>query len=155
MGAYMKQTTNRALKAYSQINIEAAINSANPVQLIVILYDGALTAIATAQGQIQQNNYELKGGLISRAIEIIEALKTVIDREKGGEIAENLIDLYEYINRQLMIANLKNDKNILDGVSKILLDLRGAWAEIAAPKNTQIPPSIEPQNRSAMSYGKA
>lgn len=147
--------SSKALKAYSQINIEAAINSANPVQLIVILYDGALTAIATAQGQIQQNNYEQKGGLISKAIEIVDALKTAIDREKGGEIASNLNDLYEYINRQLMIANLKNDKSILESVSKILLDLRGAWAEIAAPQNIQRPPSPEPQNRSAMSYGKA
>lgn len=151
----MNKITNKALKTYSQVNIEAAINSANPVQLIVILYDGALTAIATAQGQMQQQNYEMKGGLISRAIEIVDALRTAIDREKGGEIAENLNDLYEYINRQLIIANLKNDRNILDGVSKILLDLRGAWAEIAAPKNVTIPTSVEPQNRSAMSYGKA
>ena len=151
----MNLTTSKALQAYSQVSIESAINSANPVQLIVILYDGALNAIATAQGQMQQNNYELKGGLISKAIDIIDALRTAIDRENGGEIAENLNDLYEYINRQLITANLKNDKSILESVSRILLDLRGAWAGIAAPQNVPLPPSSEPQNRSAMSYGKA
>lgn len=147
---------NQALNAYAQVNVEAAINAASPVQLIVLLYDGAINSLASAKGFMSQSKFEEKGRLISKAIGIVEGLRTVLDQEKGGEIAKNLNDLYEYMKKQLLLGNLKNQTEQLDEVMKLLADLRSAWVAIATPKN--IAPAMaqeQPVTRSGTSYGKA
>lgn len=147
---------NQALNAYAQVNIEAAINTASPVQLIVMLYDGAINALASAKGFMSQSKFEEKGRLISKAIGIVEGLRTVLDQEKGGEVAKNLNDLYEYMKKQLLLGNLKNQTEQLDEVMKLLADLRSAWLAIAMPKNTAPAMAQEqPVTRSGTSYGKA
>lgn len=147
---------NQALNAYAQVNVEAAINTASPVQLIVLLYDGAINALASAKGFMGQSKFEEKGRLISKAIGIVEGLRTVLDQEKGGEIAKNLNDLYEYMKKQLLLGNLKNQTEQLDEVMKLLADLRSAWVVIATPKNVASAMAQEqPATRSGTSYGKA
>ena len=123
--------TSQALKAYAQIDIETSVNTATPLQLIIILYDGALSAISAAKGQMQQMKYAEKGRLISKAVGIIEGLRAVLDHERGGEISRNLNDLYEYMNRILTMANLKNEPDKLDEISGLLNELREAWAILA------------------------
>lgn len=148
--------SNQALNAYNKVNIEAAINAASPVQLIVMLYDGAINAIATAKGALSQSRIEEKGRRISQAIGIIECLRTVLDKEKGGEVAQNLNDLYDYMKRQLLLGNLKNQTENLDEVIKLLSDIRGAWVILATPKNTAAAMAQEkPATTSGTSYGKA
>lgn len=147
---------NQALNAYAQVNIEAAVNTASPVQLIVLLYDGAINALASAKGFMGQSKFEEKGRLISKAIGIVEGLRTVLDQEKGGEIAKNLNDLYEYMKKQMLLGNLKNQTEPLDEVIKLLVDLRSAWLAIAMPKNAAPAMAQEqPATRSGTSYGKA
>lgn len=126
----MTDATNRALSAYSNIDLETAVNSASPLQLILLLYDGAIGALATAKGQIQDMKFAEKGRLISKAIGIIEGLRVVLDIDKGGEIAKNLNDLYEYMKHRLTIANLKNDPEGPAEVIRLLNDLRTAWAKL-------------------------
>lgn len=147
---------NQALNAYAQVNVEAAVSTASPVQLIVLLYDGAINALASAKGFMSQSNFEEKGRLISKAIGIVEGLRTVLDQEKGGEIAKNLNDLYEYMKKQMLLGNLKNQTAPLDEVIKLLADLRSAWLIIATPKNAAPAMAQEqPVTRSGTSYGKA
>lgn len=126
----MTDATNRALSAYSNIDLETAVNSASPLQLILLLYDGAIGALATAKGQMQDMKFAEKGRLISKAIGIIEGLRVVLDIDKGGEIAKNLNDLYEYMKHRLTIANLKNDPEGPAEVIRLLNDLRTAWAKL-------------------------
>ncbi|OFZ71013.1 MAG: flagellar export chaperone FliS [Betaproteobacteria bacterium RBG_16_58_11] len=126
----MTDATNRALSAYSNIDLETAVNSASPLQLILLLYDGAIGALATAKGQMQDMKFAEKGRLISKAIGIIEGLRVVLDFDKGGEIAKNLNDLYEYMKHRLTIANLKNDPEGPAEVIRLLNDLRTAWAKL-------------------------
>lgn len=150
---------NQAINAYSQVNTEAAVNTASPVQLIVMLYDGAIGAIASAKGAMSQSRFEEKGKLISKAMEIIEGLRAVLDQERGGEIAKNLNDLYEYMKKQLLLGNLRNRPEQLDEVMKLLSDLRGAWVTIntqkAAPvAQSQTQTAPPPTSRPGMSYGK-
>lgn len=123
--------TSQALKAYAQIDIETSVTTATPLQLIVILYDGALSAISAAKGQMQQKKYAEKGRLISKAVGIIEGLRAVLDHERGGEISRNLNDLYEYMKRVLTMANLKNEPEKLDEITRLLNELREAWAILA------------------------
>lgn len=132
--------TLTALKTYANVGLESGVAAANPHKLILMLYQGALLAIATAKTQMQRKQTAEKGASISKAIKIIdEGLKSCLDIESGGEIGKNLRDLYDYMNQRLLIANLKNDPAILDEVSGLLGELKGAWESISptAPKPDQ------------------
>ena len=82
-----------------------------------------------------EGNISLKGSHISRAIDLISnGLKASLDMESGGELAERLAALYDYMAQRLLWANLKNETAPLDEVLNLLNELRGAWAEIAPSK---------------------
>ena len=99
-----------ALNTYKNVGLESGVAAANPHQLILMLYQGALLAIASAKNQILRKQISAKGSSITKAIKIIdEGLKACLDVKQGGEIGKNLYDLYDYMNQRLLIANLKND----------------------------------------------
>ena len=119
-------------QAYKQVNLETSVSQASPHQLIVLLFDGALNAIRLADLYIQKGNIAGKGKAISKAINIIDnGLKSCLDLDQGGEIAENLDQLYQYISQQLVFANLHNDTQILQTCFDLLNNITQAWREIA------------------------
>jgi flagellar protein FliS len=121
---------NRAAQAYSQIGMETGVAAANPHQLIVMLYDGALDAIAQARSHLAAGRVAQKGQALSRAIAIIdEGLRNCLD-PAGGEIAGHLGALYAYMCRRLLLAGATNDDAPLREVAGLLSELRGAWAAI-------------------------
>lgn len=127
----MNAIARNALSAYSQVDMEVNVAVASPCKLVLLLYDGALKAISQARFNMQDKKIAAKGEAISKAIAIIdEGLKLSLDVKAGGEIAENLSALYDYMCHRLLLANLKNDLGALDEVSKLLSELRGAWAAI-------------------------
>ncbi len=125
-------TVKNALNAYGQVDLDASIMTASPVQLIVLLYDGAVGAIAKAKGMLQQQQYSEKSNQISRAIGIIDGLAAVLDMEKGGEISANLSALYDYMRRRLLTANMHNDEAALDEVAALLLGINESWKALAS-----------------------
>lgn len=130
---------NKGIKAYNDVGVSTAVSTANPVQLIVLLYDGAMTAVAMAKGEIERQNIQEKSKLIIKALAIIEGLRTAIDHKNGGEIATNLNDLYLYMSLQLTNANLKNDQEKLDEVLHLLGELRASWEVLANNQGTEVP----------------
>ena len=138
-------TTSRGVNAYAKVGLETGVTSASPHKLIVMLYDGALAAIMTGITQMNAGNIQEKGKAISKAIRIIDdGLKASLDKEVGGEIALNLDALYDYMNRRLLEANLKNDPAILEEVRGLLADLRDTWNQIGgnpAATNTNAQPA--------------
>lgn len=132
--------TAAALKAYAHVGVESDVNAADPHKLILLLYRGAIEAIAQARIQMQRGQVALKGSSISKAISIIESgLRPSLNKEAGGELARNLDELYAHMVHRLITANLRNDPAILDEVSRLLIDLRQAWEQItpAAPAPAQ------------------
>lgn len=125
---------SKALKNYQQNNIEAAVNEASPHKLVELLLHGAIEKINLSKQFMIQNQIELKGINISHAISIIDSLQASLNKEKGGEIAEKLFDLYDYVSRKLVEANLKNDQDLLDEVINLLNTIKSAWDEIADGK---------------------
>ncbi len=124
-------TNNRGVNAYAKVGLETGVSAASPHKLIVMLYDGALAAIATASTQMAAGNIQEKGKAISKAIQIVDnGLRASLDREAGGEIAANLDALYEYMSGRLLHANLKNDQQALEEVRGLLADLRDTWNQI-------------------------
>ncbi|WP_147695424.1 flagellar export chaperone FliS [Vogesella mureinivorans] len=117
-------------KAYKQDALEASVYGASQVGLIVMLYEGAITALQKAQQEIAQNNYIEKGRLIGKGLEIINGLDTVLDLNKGGEVSANLRELYVYMKHRLGVANSKNDADILQEIIKLLDELLGAWRQL-------------------------
>ena len=132
---------NNALNMYKNVGLESGVAAADPHKLILMLYQGALLAIASAKNQMLRKQTAAKGASISKAIKIIdEGLKACLDVKSGGEIGQNLYDLYDYMNQRLLIANLKNDTAILDEVGDLLGELKGAWESIRPGA-----PAMEPE----------
>ncbi|MGF6191167.1 flagellar export chaperone FliS [Serratia sp. 2723] len=118
-------------QAYAQVSVESGVMGASPHQLIVMLFDGALSALLRARILMNQGNIAGKGLAISKAINIIDnGLKNGLNHEQGGEIADNLAALYDYMKRRLMQANLHNDIAALDEVSGLLENIADAWRQI-------------------------
>jgi flagellar protein FliS len=139
-----------AVNAYHSVGVESLANAADPHQLVVMLFNGARAAIAVARGHMQRKEVERKGKAISHAISIIDGgLKASLDLKVGGEMAQNLADLYDYMARRLLQANLKNDAKALDEVAQLLEQLGGAWESIGA-KPAPIAVAREPAVRPAL-----
>ena len=123
----------RGANAYATVGMETGVAAATPHKLIVMLFDGALVAITTAISQMKAKNIAAKGQAISKAIMIIDSgLRASLDKKVGGQIAASLDSLYEYMSNRLLIANLKNQPEILEEVHRLLTDLKSAWVEIGA-----------------------
>jgi flagellar protein FliS len=135
----MSGMTFGAAGAYARVGLETRVASAQPMGLILMLYDGALLALGRARERMSAGDPHGKGTAISRAIQILdEGLKASLDRNAGGELAGQLWQLYEYMGRRLLLASLRNEPAGLDEVETLLRELRGAWAQIgsSAPVTT-------------------
>lgn len=119
-----------AMNQYKQVGVQAAVGNADPHTLIQMLIDGAIQRLNTAKLHMKQNNVPLKGESISKAISIIDGLRTSLDMEKGGEIAKNLEALYDYMQRQLLVANLEDKIENIDEVLSLMNEIRAGWATI-------------------------
>ncbi|EKN6352612.1 flagellar export chaperone FliS [Yersinia enterocolitica] len=118
-------------QAYAQVGLESGVMSASPHQLIVMLFDGAQSALVRARILMNQGDIPAKGAALSKAINIIEnGLSASLDMEKGGELAENLSALYDYMSRRLLHANLHNDEQAITEVLALLDNIADAWRQI-------------------------
>ncbi|OQV41550.1 flagellar export chaperone FliS [Pantoea vagans] len=125
-------------KAYAKIGVESAVMSASQQQLVLMLFDGALSALIRARLFMQDSNIEGKGSSISKAINIIEAgLKEGLTENRGDELADNLLDLYNYMTRRLLHANLNNDVAAVEEVEGLLRNIADAWKEVVQPNLIQ------------------
>lgn len=134
MNAYAR-TSN--LAAYQSAAAHGGVAASDPHRLIVMLMDGALERIATARGCMQRGETAEKVRLLNRSVSIVAELRGSLDLSAGGQIAANLSELYDYMNRRLMAALANNQVELLDEVSKLLSEIRGAWAAIPAQSRTR------------------
>ncbi|MFZ6709027.1 flagellar export chaperone FliS [Undibacterium sp. TC9W] len=145
----------RGANAYAKVGIETGVIAASPHKLIVMLFEGAIVAISNASQHLSNGEIASKGQSISKAIAIIEnGLRASLDKKAGGEIANNLDALYEYMSARLIRANLDNNDEMLNEVKNLLRDLKSSWEAIApsnepaaeAPKMNIDPLSPRPAN---------
>ncbi|MFL1455709.1 flagellar export chaperone FliS [Marinobacter sp. GN3S48] len=115
------------LQQYQRINTQTSITDADPHKLIQLLYNGALERINMAKARMQARDFEGKGKLISKTIEIIGGLRSFLDFEQGGELASRLESLYDYMERTLLDASFKNDVAKLDEVADLLRSVKEGW----------------------------
>ncbi|MEW9797589.1 flagellar export chaperone FliS [Alteromonas sp. CYL-A6] len=120
----------KGINAYRKGNLKQDIATADPHRLTLMLLQGALDRIAYAKGAMERKEYGVKGDYISRATAIVMHLRDTLDLEVGGEVAQNMFSLYDYMIERLGDAHIKNDLNILDEITSLLTPIRDAWLQI-------------------------
>ena len=131
MSAY---SSNSSLAAYRSVAAHGGVAAADPHRLILMLLDGALERIAGARGAMENGATEAKNRLLHRAVSIVSELRASLNMDKGGEIAANMADLYDYSGKQLLRANVENRPELLDEIAHLLREIRSAWIQIAPGK---------------------
>lgn len=125
-----------ATNAYKTVGVNTAVESATPHKLILMLYDGLLRHLRLSKAHMQKGELGAKANSLSKAISIIDqGLRAALDEEKGGDIAQNLRALYDYSERQLVVANARNDESKIDEVIALFEPLRAAWHGIGQQVN--------------------
>lgn len=121
--------STRAAQAYRRVESE----SRSPLELVVMLYDGALRFLGEAADAAARGDLRTRSAAVSRTLAIIAELQNTLDVEKGGAVADQLDDLYTYITSRLLDVALKQDVTAIDEARKLLTPIRDAWSQIAQP----------------------
>lgn len=120
----------------------------SPGRIVLAMFEGALSALERARMALEKKEVAPRGEAIGKALAIIGELQSSLNMEKGGEIAERLFALYDYIFQELIRANLKADPVALENAMKIVRDLADAWEQMLgsmkAPSEEVAPPPPPP-----------
>ena len=132
--------------AYAKVGLETGVVAASPHKLIVMLFEGAITAINNGITHMKAGDIAEKGRAITKAILIVdEGMRASLDKKTGGEIAANLDSLYAYIIQCMLRANLRNDQALLEEALMLLTDLKSAWDEIGNKVGAAAQPAAAPR----------
>lgn len=135
-----------ATRAYANVGLETGVTVASPHQLIVMLYEGAELSIRMAIRHLNEGDVARKCAAISKASHIVvDGLRASLDLKQGGEIAQQLDSLYEYMNQRLMLANINSQTAPLEEVLGLLRELHEAWRQIGVPAPTPAPVASTPR----------
>ncbi|WP_406611092.1 flagellar export chaperone FliS [Agarivorans sp. JK6] len=125
------------INQYRQVGIKDQIATADPHQITQLLMQTALENLSVAKGCIERNDISSKAKPIAKATSIITSLRDTLDHEKGGEIATNLQDLYNFMLERLSEASINNDATIIAEVMEIFLPIKSAWDQIPESAKTE------------------
>ena len=127
----------KAIESYGADNFASQASVANGVVLIQMLFDGLIDSLVEAQGHFRHGAIAEKGVAISRASRIVVGLQGSLDFENGGDLAQNLNELYSYVTRRLIYANAQNDAGCLQEVQGLMGEIRQAWREVPSLSTVQ------------------
>lgn len=116
---------NQYVKQYQKTTVETASNE----KILIMLYDGAIQFLNKAKIALNEKNWEQSHNNLMGAQKIIEEFINTIDKEPNPELAQNLINLYEYFITRLVQANMKHEIAPIDEVLKFLKELKSTWEE--------------------------
>ncbi|PRX32584.1 flagellar protein FliS [Orenia metallireducens] len=120
--------------AYNQYK-QVQAQTANPGKLLIMLYQGCIKFLNLAKKGIEDKDIEVTNKYLQKSQDIITELKVTLDFEKGGEIADDLDKLYDFMNRQLIAANIQKNPELIDQVIDLMKDLLETWQEVVKKNN--------------------
>ena len=123
-------SSNQALASYQEMGAYGQVDQADGHELIRLMLETLLVRINEAKSCIQQGDIGEKITRLTKALNILDGLRMSLNIEEGGQIAANLDDLYDYMQRQLVQANANNDIQILDEVKGLVEEINSAWVLI-------------------------
>lgn len=121
---------NSGVAAYHRVGVHGGVSSADPHALVLMLMNAAMERMAIARGCIARADLMRKASVLHSCVTIIAELRNSLNLTEGGELAQNLDDLYDYMIRRLMLANAGNDARLVLEVSHLMEELRSAWIAI-------------------------
>jgi len=116
----------------------AQYSTASPEQLLLMLYEGAIKYARQAQKDMEERNVEAANNKLKKTEDIISELMVSLNMDEGGEIAQNLYNLYDYMNRRLIQANIRKDPGLVDEVITLLTSLKESWEEVIGRVRSQV-----------------
>jgi len=128
------------LAAYRSVSAHGAVADTHPHALVLTVFDAALERMNAARACIERGETRRMAGLLHAAVVLIAELRGSLDLQKGGPLAQNLSNLYEYMTRRLMHANLNSEAAAVTEVVNLLGEVRGAWAAIGPEVRAQSTP---------------
>jgi flagellar protein FliS len=127
---------NRAAR-YDAVRSHGQVADASPTRLVQVMFEHVLSNLATAQGCMQRIRGNLpykdvvaKGKAVGKAVRLIGQLDASLNMEQGGQIAENLHNLYLYMLGRLTTANVNNDAAIVIEVSNLVRKIKDGWDQV-------------------------
>ncbi len=115
--------------------LENMVYTANPIRLVIMLYERAILALETALDIMKKGNASLEDTKtkleeLLRANDILVVLDSTLDMEKGGEVAKNLHEIYTALSNDIVKLSLEDDPETLRKMIKVLTDLKESWEEV-------------------------
>lgn len=127
---------NSKLAAYQSVAVHGGVAKADPHTLVTMLLDGTMERLAKARGAMERGEVATKAGLLHSCVVLVTELRGSLNMKDGGELAQNLSALYEYMQRRLIHANLNNDLKAVAEVASLLENVRSAWTAIGPTART-------------------
>jgi len=122
---------------YRAVRSHGLVADASPTRLVQIMFEGVLSHLATARGSMERikdnrplNDVIAKGNAMGKAVALIGQLNGTLDMQRGGQIAENLRALYEYMLNRLTLANATNDVRVVAEVAGLVAEVKSGWDQI-------------------------
>ena len=138
--------------AYQSVSAHGAVANADPHGLVLMLMDTVLERMTAARGCIERHQIGQKAKLLHSCVSMLAELRGSLDLARGGAIAQNLSDLYDYMMRRLLLANANSDPALIAEVSALLGEIRSAWRAIGPEvKGSESAPSATSSTASALS----
>lgn len=122
---------NNPYQAYQQ----NSVSTASPGELTLMLYNGALKFMRIAKKGIQEKNLELKNTNLIKAQKIIQELMLTLNTDL--EVSKSMLSMYDYMNRRLIEANIKNDSEIIEEVETLMTEFRDTWKQVIQTNRQQ------------------
>ncbi|TGB02362.1 flagellar export chaperone FliS [Halobacillus salinus] len=113
-----------SIQAYQNNSVETA----SPGELTLMLYNGCIKFIKASRKAMENNEIEKKNTNIQKAQNIIQELMVTMNQDYA--ISQEILPLYDYMNRRLIEANTKNDVEILDEVQGLVTEFRDTWKQV-------------------------
>ncbi|MGE0362211.1 MAG: flagellar export chaperone FliS [Vicinamibacterales bacterium] len=131
-------TPHRGLSHYMRTQVQAS----SPLELVVMLYDGALASMHAARAAIERRDIAARRDALAKVLAIVNELQSTLNMAEGGAVAATLDDLYAYVNGRLLAAAADNAVAPLDDAIRVFAGLRDAWATVAAQPGAGRPDPI-------------
>lgn len=144
------------MSSYSNANANAyktqQIQTASQEQILIMLYDGAIRYLSLAIAGDTEKNFEKFHNNIVKCQRIIMEFMTTLDLDLGGDVAQNLFQLYEYLHYRLVQANLKKDVTMVSEVLDHLRELKTTWEEAIDIARRENAPAIATETKQGHVY---
>lgn len=126
----------RNIKAYTAGNLAADLATADPHRVIQLMMQGCLERLAQAKGAIERNDMEAKSVAISKAQGLLHGLQDALDMSQG-RMAEDLYELYAYMDERVWDASLNRDTEPLEEVMTLMLTIKSGWDQLPETEKNQ------------------